>query len=203
MGWLFMDEKASLLNIIDILVRHLDNMSIIEANMQSSHWSLYATLASAFGVFLVGLLNFRASTKMIKCQNEKAYREIITAEKIKAYNYLRDACTEYIGASLNAFYNRFDRISASQENKSLFDTKFNPLLAKLNYDGVVLEMYVDNDIMKPIRHKIVSNFELIKNLNKKENETEVFNNIINLKKELIALLHKVWSDIDSEAHISY
>lgn len=77
------DEKELLMRILEILTRHFDNISAVEASVKSAQWSVYATLFSALVFLCVGLLNFRASLKLIASQKKKAYKDIITSERVK------------------------------------------------------------------------------------------------------------------------
>jgi hypothetical protein len=191
-----MDETKALMNVIDILVKHIDNMSAIEAVLKNSQWGVYATLASALVVFFIGILNFRASMRMTKSQNEKAYREIITTERVKKYNAFRSACVDVIDVFLNG-----TKVIGDLKDHDTRLVEYNKIIRQLNRFLIILDLEMENDEKKCIEKDL----DELKDIFSGFKEESLYNNMLPktraITKKIKTLLDNRWEKIEKEAKI--
>ncbi len=190
------DEKELLMRILEILTRHFDNISAVEASVKSAQWSVYATLFSALVVLCVGLLNFRASLKLIASQNKKAYKDIITSERVKKYNAFRNAGIDVIEVFLNGIKITRDILDKEEQKE-----EYNKNLVKLNRKLIAFDLEVTQEEKEYVEKDLIHLKQIFMSYEHKKSYEQMLSATRELSKKIKFLLDNRWANIEEEAKL--
>ena len=87
-----MDETKVL---FDLVKMYADGLNAAKA-LEQAQMAMYVSIGAVLVTLILGIINFYMTKKELKIQADKAYREIITAEKVTEYKALRNACSQFM-----------------------------------------------------------------------------------------------------------
>jgi hypothetical protein len=191
------------MNDIEIITTLGNICTKLEATNQSIT-AMYISGLAVIVTFVCGVLNYRMMQKGLKIQAEKAYREIITAERARAYNCLREGLREYLDSGQHLVNESFKwgkkgvEMPDAESIESLIaaTTRFNSACNNLS-------LLLTAEEVEEIIDELEKHAKLVKNVVNQKTMELYYSEGDRFQAMAQETLQKRWAMIEQEARIYY
>lgn len=195
-----MDENKI---VTDLIKLYGDNSGYFKDALDQAQTAMYISSLSIIVSLFLGWWNNRVANKALEIQKEKVYREIITKEKTKALNDLRNAFVQYLSET-NSIIDLFFVCSKKKANQEEFLDQ-SRLVSKSHTNAEnALKLQLHEEELGEI-NLWISDFDSMMHASKYKNLDEYFDKIYKHIDTINVIFRKIledrWKEIEEEARI--
>lgn len=199
-----MDENKI---IIDLIKLYADNSGYFKDALDQAQTAMYISIVAILVSLAIGYWNYHIAKKRLKIQAQKAYREIITSEKVKAYNSLREACANYLTAArgvLDGYISTVEKVRNPNKATIEFDvlTECIDFIGKYNHAQSVLRLQLSDEELLLVEGKMNQWRKKAEKIKSDEDYENAYQETLVIDSELRKILRKRWEKIEEEATIN-
>ena len=197
-----MDETKIL---VDLVKLYADGLNAARA-LEQAKMAMYVSIAAVLVTFILGIINFHVAKKELKIQADKAYREIITAEKVSEYNALRNACSQFMSDAWILANEMIKCVEIKNNTNEQLKSKkidFLELNHKLAIITCKLQLYLTHEEKDLFMNEMDDMLKVTAEIKDRITADLAYGKILSVNLLFKSILEGRWEKIQKEAQIKY